>query len=197
MEFLESIDLGTLFWFGSAHRPWLDAVMEFATRLGNTSTLAVVVIVAALAFTLFRQWHAAVLILILGPGSYFLSEAIKDFVRRPRPDVGWRTVDLPKSESYPSGHAFCSMAVYPGIALLVARRLRRRSLAALLVAAAIALAMLIGTSRMYLGVHYMTDVAGGWIAGLACALLTMSIDKQWARATQTPAGTLERESVRV
>jgi undecaprenyl-diphosphatase len=183
MEFLQSLDLGTLFWFGPEHHhPWLDVVMETATRLGNTGPLALVVLLGVLGFICYKQRRAAVLLLVLGPGSHFLSEAVKDYVRRPRPDVGWRKWDLPTSESFPSGHAFCSMAIYGGIALLTARRLRRRSLAAVVVGAALAVSLLVGTSRMYLGVHYLTDVAGGWTAGLACALLTMWVDKRWSLA---------------
>jgi undecaprenyl-diphosphatase len=191
MEFLQAIDLGTLFWFGSAHQPWLTAVMEFATFLGNTSTLVVVVLAAALAFALFGQRRAAVLIVLVGLTSYLLSEGVKRFVQRPRPEVAWRGDEPPDPWSFPSGHSLCSMAIYPAAALLAARRMRRWSPAAVLVAAAIALAMLVGVSRMYLGYHYLTDVAGGWTAGLAFALLTMSVDKRWGQAVRAGG----RESV--
>jgi undecaprenyl-diphosphatase len=182
MEFLQALDLGTLFWFGSVHRPWLDAVMATATELGRGRVLIVVVALAALGFVIGRQYRAALLIVLAGLGSYLLSEAVKHYIQRPRPDVSWQPSEPPDPYSFPSGHSLSSMAIYSAAALLAGRRMRRQSQAAVLIAAAVALAMLVGVSRMYLGFHYLTDVVGGWTAGLACALLTMWVDKRWALA---------------
>jgi undecaprenyl-diphosphatase len=179
MEFLHSLDLGTLFWFGSVHQPWLDVVMENATNLGSTRVLYAVALIAAVGFAIARRFRPALLLAVIGPASYYFSETVKSYVARPRPDVVWRKVDLPSSPSFPSGHALCSMAVYPAVAFTAARRLRRRGLAVVLIAAAVALAMLIGATRMYLGVHYLTDVVGGWTAGLALALLVVWVDGIW------------------
>ncbi len=186
MEFLQALDLGTLFWFGSVHQPWLDTVMATVTHLGRARVLIVVVLLVALGFVISRQYRAAVLIVLLGIGSTLLSEAVKRYVLRPRPEVAWRGIEPPDPWSFPSGHSLSSMAIYPGVAFLAARRMRRRSLAIVLVTAAVALAMLIGVTRMYLGFHYLTDVVGGWTAGLACALLTMWIDKRWSQANPAP-----------
>src|SRR5690348_7405405 len=77
MEFLQALDLGTLFWFGSAHRPWLDVVMKIATWLGGSVVLTIFVGLVALGFAISRQYRAAVLIVLLGLGSLLLSEVVK------------------------------------------------------------------------------------------------------------------------
>src|SRR5262249_13679660 len=157
-------------------------VMATAPQLGGVRGLVAVVVLAALGFAIGRQYRAAVLIVLLGLGSLLLSEGVKRYVLRPRPEIAWRTAEAPDPWSFPSGHSLCSMAIYSGVALLAGRRMHRRLPAALLFAAAVALAMLVGASRMYFGFHYLTDVAGGWTAGLACALLTMWVDKRWGQA---------------
>src|SRR5579884_2876579 len=82
MEFLQALDLGTLFWFGSVHQPWLDTVMATVTHLGRARVLIVVVLLVALGFVISRQYRAAVLIVLLGIGSTLLSEAVKRYVLR-------------------------------------------------------------------------------------------------------------------
>ena len=97
----------------------------------------------------------------------------------------WRRVDLPPSPSFPSGHALESTAVYGGLALTLGRRLRRRCPRAVVFALGVALPLLIGFSRVYLSVHYLTDVLAGWAAGLALALLAGWADRRW-RARPAP-----------
>ena len=98
-----------------------------------------------------------------------LAQTVKDVVHRAWPDVRWTPAGLrPTTPSFPSGHSLNSMASYGALALLLSRRLRRPWQRALLSSCGLLLCVLIGVSRMYLGVHYLTDVAAGWCAGLAC-----------------------------
>jgi undecaprenyl-diphosphatase len=85
-------------------------------------------------------------------------------------------VALPESPSFPSGHSLESAAVYGALGLLTARRLRRRAARAGAAAGGFLLAALVGVSRVYLGVHYATDVLAGWAAGTALALAAWWID---------------------
>jgi undecaprenyl-diphosphatase len=170
MDLLEAYDLGTLYWFGKWHRPWLDALAVAVTYQGNRLVLIGVVAAAVaglLAAGRRRQAWALLACALLGWG---LEWGTKLLVGRPRPHVVWRVIDLPRSPSFPSGHALGSMAVYGGLALVLSRSARgwRK---ALMIATGVGLSLLIGLTRIYLGVHYPTDVVAGWCAGLACALL--------------------------
>jgi undecaprenyl-diphosphatase len=87
---------------------------------------------------------------------------------------------LPHSASFPSGHSMLSAVVYLTAALLVANRLQGRRLHAYLIGWSLLLAFLIGISRLYLGVHYFTDVVAGWIGGLIWALFCRWVEDHWA-----------------
>jgi undecaprenyl-diphosphatase len=98
-----------------------------------------------------------------------LSEAQKYWIARPRPGLEPHLVVV-KTSSFPSGHAISSMIFYLALALVLAGHSRWRSAAP---AAAIILSLLIGTSRVMLGVHWPSDVIGGWAFGLLWVLLTL------------------------
>jgi membrane-associated phospholipid phosphatase len=175
------MDQGLFYRFETMHWPWLTAVLKVLTKLGNPEVMAVVVPLLVLAVVAAREWRAALCLAGAGLLGFILLEGAKRYVGRPRPDVAWRRLEqLPKSTSFPSGHALGSVAVYVTAALLLARRMRRRRTAYLLVAAAFVLALAIGFSRSYLGVHYPLDVLSGWLAGLCCALLACWADARWA-----------------
>jgi undecaprenyl-diphosphatase len=175
LEAVHAIDQGLLYRFEAPAAPWLDAVLKAVTCLGFPKVLAVVSTLMVLAFLLAGERRAALCLAGAGLLALALLHAGRWYVDRPRPDLAWRRAELPRSSSFPSGHSVGSMAVYGTAALLAARRLRRWP-AVLLVGAALALSFLIGFSRIYLGVHYPLDVVGGWIVGLACALLGLWAD---------------------
>jgi undecaprenyl-diphosphatase len=187
MEFIQATDEGALFWFENHHAPWLDEVMRFFTFLGNSSTMFVVVPVAMLGFWLWKRPRSAGILLATALLAMSLSEAVKWTIQRPRPEVAWRRTDLPKQPSFPSGHALNSMADYAAIGLLASLGLRRRGVRYLVIAAGLILPVLIGASRPYLGVHYPTDVLGGWTAGLACALLGYWAELRWGDRAKAEA----------
>ncbi len=124
------------------------------------------IIVALLAGVLakLRDWRAGVALLLASILSNALSGWMKSWFARPRPDFAPH-LDSVNSLSFPSGHATSAVAVYLLFALLVPTRHRTRW-----VAAAIALALLTGLSRIALNVHYFTDVVAGWMLGTAFAL---------------------------
>jgi undecaprenyl-diphosphatase len=143
--------------------PTLDALMNFATFLGSDLTiLPILVVVTAYLIWKGHRREAVFLLVALG-GSVLANATMKLFFHRARPALPWAIV-LPDF-SFPSGHSMNSMVFYVGLALVVWRlRGARWGVAATVVA--VVLAILIGISRIYLGYHYLTDVVGGFAAGL-------------------------------
>jgi undecaprenyl-diphosphatase len=163
------------------HRPWLDPLMIAATHLGDAKVTAGLAILTAIVLLILRRWRTAACIAAAVALAFLVGEVVKDEVKRKRPDVPWRVVALPKSPSFPSGHALDSMTLYGALALTVGRRLRPRWLRGLALLFGLGLPLLIGFSRVYLGVHYFTDVLSGWVVGLALALLAGWADMRWER----------------
>lgn len=179
MEYVQAFDEGALFWCENHHTAFANTLMESVTRLGNAAFVIAVLSLAGIAFLLADRRGTAFILLFVSLLSLALSQGVKFAIKRERPDVAWRLIDKPKSTSFPSGHALHAMAVYGTLALLASRHLRRRLFCVLVLIAGFTLAMAIGLSRPYLGVHYPTDVFAGWTAGLACALLALWADRRW------------------
>lgn len=144
--------------------PTLDDVMLFFTTMGNVITLTIIIVVAVLALLRWRRWLDAGAVVLASAGGGILNQVLKQFYARVRPDI----VDSPfhlTSYSFPSGHSMGSITCY-GILAIIAIRLLHHTWQKMLVALAAALLILsIGLSRIYFGVHFPTDVLGGFIAG--------------------------------
>ena len=153
----------------AGHRPVLLATARIFTALGEPTVL-----IAACAATALwlrsagrgRLGLALLLIALIGRG---LSEAQKYCIARVRPDLEPHLV-IVKTSSFPSGHAASSMIFYVALALALTAHTRWNRTAA---AGAVLLSLLIGTSRVMLGVHWPSDVIGGWAFGLLWVLLTL------------------------
>jgi undecaprenyl-diphosphatase len=149
---------------GGQSNPTLDAVMRTVTNLGSTVVVAPLFVVA-LALLLWRRHpREASLVAVATAGSVVINQSLKVIFHRPRPSLAWAEVQA--EWSFPSGHAMNSLVFYGALAL-VAWALWGRRAGVISIVAAISLALLIGTSRVYLGYHYVTDVAGGFLAGAA------------------------------
>ena len=162
----------------AGHRPALIAVARALTALGEPTVL-----IGAGVATALWLWHAGhrhlpfvlIAITMLGRG---LSEAQKYWVGRARPDLEAHLVVV-KTQSFPSGHATSSMIFYMVMALTLTVGTRWHRLAA---GGAFLLSLLIGLSRVMLGVHWPSDVIGGWAFGLLWVLLTLRIAQRFVRA---------------
>ena len=179
MDTLEAYDLGVLYAFGGLHRDWLDALMLALTRLGNLAVLGPLACGVFVLFLLLRQRRYAAGFAALGLGGWAIEWLVKVFVGRPRPQVVWALLDLPAmpdvlgflglgptQPSFPSGHAFNAMVIYTTAGVLIGRLVGRPWLGCI----GFVLAVLIGLTRPYLGVHYPIDVLAGWVGGLGLAL---------------------------
>jgi undecaprenyl-diphosphatase len=149
---------------------WLQVMFQDITSLGGT-TIVTLVTLGALGYLLMVGKHAtALLVLIAVAGGAALSTALKFGFERPRPDLVAHLVDV-RTLSFPSGHAMVSAVTYLTLGALLAKVQPRRRLKAYILGLAVVLTLLIGASRIYLGVHWPTDVIAGWCAGAAWAIV--------------------------
>jgi undecaprenyl-diphosphatase len=204
MFLLGALDQGVLDWFQAHRTPLLDSVVINLTDLGQSYVLTLATVIAAGWFLAVRRPRAALLLVTASLASILLVEGVKHTVQRLRPEgvqpappsllsgligavqdfgegvrgkpVGGKQISF----SFPSSHALGSAAIYGTLALLAAHRLRRRWLLLLVIAFTAALVLVIGVCRLYLGVHYFTDVVAGWAAGLGLALVCGWLDENWA-----------------
>jgi len=162
----------------AGHRPVLLALARFFTALGEPTVL-----IAAGAACALWLWYAGrgrlgvvlLLIALIGRG---LSEVQKYEVARLRPTLEPHLVVV-KTQSFPSGHASSSMIFYLALAIALTSGTRWHRVTA---AAAVILSLLIGTSRVMLGVHWPSDVIGGWAFGMLWVLLTLRPAERLLRA---------------
>jgi undecaprenyl-diphosphatase len=152
----------------SISSPGLDALMVGLTTMGSTPVVAPV-LVAVCAYLIFKRNFGAPLFLVLSLGGALVIDAsMKLLFEGPLPKLEYASV-LP-DYSFPSGHSMNGIVFYVGLALVAWSLFGRRvGLPAIVVAAILALG--IGTSRIYLGYHYFTDVVGGFLAGSAWLLI--------------------------
>ena len=160
-----SFDLTARAWVRSLETAELSTVMWGASFYGAPRRLLPLGLVAAVVF-LVRGWRrGAVLVLVTLAGAVALDLGLKELFARARPQAFFDDYRTPKSFSFPSGHALFAVCFFGGLAVLLSHRLRRRPAQILVWAIALGLTFLIGVSRVYLGVHYPTDVIGGFAVG--------------------------------
>ncbi len=149
---------------------WMASSMMDLTAIGGPTVIALVVM-AVVGFLLLqtRYWTALFIVLTAGSGE-LLNYAMKALFFRPRPNVVPHLREA-FSTSFPSGHAMQSAIIYLTLGAMLMRLSERRLTKIYCCTAAMALTFLVGLSRVYLGVHYPTDVLAGWIVGLFWASL--------------------------
>lgn len=151
--------------------PGLDAVMTGITTMGSIYVVLPVYLVATAALIIRRRYGAAGFLSVASGGALLIDFVMKLIFERPRPKLDYAAV-LP-DYSFPSGHSMNGVVFYVGLALIAWSIFGRRvGVAAVALAAVLALA--IGTSRIYLGYHYFTDVVGGWLTGVAWLLIVVA-----------------------
>jgi membrane-associated phospholipid phosphatase len=149
-------------WIHSHATSTFDSIFVLSHWLGNTPFCTALVIVAVIINLLRRNPGLAVLWIVLGLSTFFLQAGVKELVARVRPELWPRLVEQ-GGYSFPSGHALAAATFYPLIAFNVART--RPRLARIVWPLAILMAIYVGFGRLYLGVHWFTDVAAGWTLG--------------------------------
>lgn len=168
---------------------WLEELMRDLTALGGYGVLILCTGAVTGYLLLQRKARTALLILVaVGVGS-LLNTLLKLGFDRPRPELVSHEVEV-YTASFPSGHAMLSAIVYLTLGALLARTEPRRWLKAYILALTLTLTLLVGVSRVYLGVHWPTDVLAGWAAGATWALICWIIMRrlQHRRSVDIPTG---------
>jgi len=161
-------DSAILIWLHRQATPVLDRVMLSITTLGNPEIVIPIVIVVLGWFAWKRRWLESTFLVIACAGAIVLNQGLKLVFTRPRPAL-WSPLIKEVSYSFPSGHALGSLVLYGFLAYLFARWYPRQ--ARPIYAIAVVLISLIGLSRLYLGVHYPTDILAGYSMGFLWLLL--------------------------
>lgn len=144
--------------------PALTDTMIFFTYVGSGYGIIPLLIIAV-AVLLYKNYkRAAILLIITMIGESVLSFVLKHTFQRPRP-AAFFDFKLPSSDSFPSGHAFASLCFFGALALFISSRTANRSWQITVWITAVFLFLIIGISRIYLGVHYPSDVVAGYAAG--------------------------------
>ena len=170
-----AFDRAALEWMGAHRVRWIEHFLLEITALGTGLVVMTMVVISALFLALTEHRYSAILLLVANAGGIVLNNVLKAAYDRPRPQVfEWVSQPYGGSSSFPSGHAMSAAIVYATVAYLAARLQKhvwQRVLTWLVAAVVIAL---ISVSRLYLGVHYPSDVIGGTIIGLAWAAFCMA-----------------------
>lgn len=151
---------------------WLEEAGRDITALGSIAVLTILVVAVAAHLFLSRKPRTAWFLLFAVVGGTILSTVLKSLFDRPRPDL--EAVARVFTASFPSGHAAISAVVYLTLGALLAEITPSWPLKAFYISVAIFLTLIIGLSRVYLGVHYPTDVIAGWSLGAAWALICVT-----------------------
>ena len=149
---------------------WLASAVIDVTALGGVTVLTFITIFAIGFLIAIRKHSTALFVALAVSSGALLSSGLKGLFVRPRPDIVPHLVQV-SSSSFPSGHAMNSALVYLTLATLVARSQQDSRVRVYLLTVAIILTLAIGSTRVFLGVHWPSDVAAGWSVGAAWAVL--------------------------
>ena len=147
---------------------WLDHAAADLTALGSVSVLAAIALLVGGFLVLRRKRGEAAISVVAVAGGLALSESLKAFFSRERPPEVYRAAEI-LNASFPSGHALLSAVVFLTLGAMLAQAAKGKALRIFVMSAATGLMLIVGATRIYLGVHWTTDVLAGWSAGAAWA----------------------------
>jgi len=149
---------------------WLKEIGRDMTALGGIFPLSLLSLFVVGYLLIVRKYGAMWLVLIAVAGGMLISTVLKYFIDRPRPHIGEHLSHV-YTQSFPSGHSMMSVVVYLTLGSLLARFVKPLIVKAYFIGAALFISFFVGISRVYMGVHWPTDVLAGWTAGLVWAIL--------------------------
>jgi undecaprenyl-diphosphatase len=161
---------------------WIEFALLDLTALGGPTVLGLVVLAVVGFLWLQGRYRTAAVILATSATGDIVNTVMKHAFMRPRPTVVPHLRNA-VSTSFPSGHAMESAIIYLTLGAMLMRVAERRLTKAYCLIVALALTLLVGVSRVYLGVHYPTDVVGGWILGFAWASLCWLVAERFEADT--------------
>lgn len=149
---------------------WFEELVRDVTAFGGTGPLVFITVAAILYLVLLRKYRTSLFVLLALGGGQLASSLLKLAFDRARPDLVPHGMHV-YTASFPSGHAMMAAVTWLTLGALLARTEARRRLKAYFILLAVIVTILVGISRVYLGVHWPSDVLGGWIAGSSWAAL--------------------------
>jgi undecaprenyl-diphosphatase len=182
VELLDEVDEGDTRKFDQAaidfavkyHGPqykWLEEIGRDLTALGGIVPLTLITSFVVGYLLIIRKYGAMWLMLAAVVGGMLISFTLKRVVDRERPPDEGERLSHVYTKSFPSGHSMMSMVVYLTLGSVSARFVKSRTVKAYLIGSALFISFLVGVSRVYMAVHWPTDVLAGWTAGLVWAIL--------------------------
>lgn len=155
--------------------PELTAVMRIFTFLGGQIFLEVTIIATMFFLLVSRHIKDGLVFAFILLSGVFLNLYLKNFFQRARPDLS--PLVLENTYSFPSGHAMNAFIFYTCVSYFIFRKIQNTKFGAVLIILSTVIILLIGISRIYLGVHYPSDVIAGYFAGLCWFVLVIIFDK--------------------
>ena len=162
---VQRIDTGVYEWFGSRRTPLANALFTTVTRAGGPVGMGALVVVVIAVLIVRRRFRWAAYLAITSSGGALLNQLLKSHFERQRPDLKAALLDA-LGYSFPSGHAMSGTIILGALAYLAARSVREWVYKSAALSGLATLALAIGISRLYLGVHWASDVGAGFAAGL-------------------------------
>jgi undecaprenyl-diphosphatase len=156
---------------------WVEEMARDVTALGGTVVLTFITLAVTVFFLLQRKWHLGAYVAAAVMSGMIASSLLKSGFDRPRPDLVAHGQHV-YTASFPSGHSMIAAVAFLTLGALVASAQKDRAMRLYILGLAALLTMAVGVSRVYLGVHWPTDVLGGWSAGAGWALLCWAISRQ-------------------
>jgi len=150
--------------------PWAEEMMRDITALGGVAVLTLVTIFSAIYLLLRKRKDLVLYLAAAAITGTVLSNLLKAGFSRPRPDIVPHEIFV-YTASFPSGHSLVAAVIYLTLGVILAEAQTRYRLKIYILSVAIVLALLVGVSRIYLGVHWPSDVLAGWLAGSAWAFM--------------------------
>lgn len=196
---VEHFDLAVLEWFRSSGDladpwgpPWFEEAAREVTALGSYTVILMVALIAAGILAIYRHFLGVIFLFVAIAGGSLVSTVLKLLFERARPDVV-EHMDQTFTYSFPSGHALISAMAYLTLAAIAARFVKTRAARRYLMTCAALLTLMVGTSRVYLGVHWPSDVFAGWCLGSAWAGISWLVAHRLSRrlddgSTETDLG---------
>ncbi|HEX6736823.1 MAG TPA: phosphatase PAP2 family protein [Vicinamibacteria bacterium] len=163
--------------------PWLDDVFRISHALGNQRACMVLVLGVAFVHLLRGERREALTWIAVGLAVWASIELLKAWILRPRPEL-WPRLVTQGGSSFPSGHAVAGATFYPLLAWDLTRR--RRSWFPAALALSVAVAFVVGFGRLYLGLHWPSDVLGGWLLGAALSTAAAAWLRRGITAPERP-----------
>ena len=159
---------------------WVENSLLDVTALGGPTVLGLVVVSVAGFLLLQTRYHTALVVLATAASGEIANMAMKNLFLRPRPTIVPHLRDV-SSTSFPSGHAMESAIIYLTLGAMLMRLAERRITKIYCIGIAVFMTLLVGISRVYLGVHYPTDVVAGWMFGFFWASLCWIVARRFEK----------------